>query len=439
MKKIELDNFRCYDHLEIEFKKGINLLIGDNGGGKTSLLQACKYVLSSFFSGFSDENTKWISPGNEDFRVIVDKRGYQHSDLPVKILFSLDRDEFPLSEGEAFFSIEKRSRKNSRALAAGLKAYRDYAKSLQNVSPIRLEAPEALPLFSYFSTEDIHTSRKNSDSRNRFKAYNLKRSFGYYDCLSGGGFFADWIKRLLVLEEAQKGQVEMDIVRDSVLRVLGQGGCNIICGMEVRPQVGGVFFHFTDGREVEVALLSDGYKRLVYLVTDIAFRAAILNGSIYGREAPLKTRGTVLIDEVDLHLHPKLQATVVRGLRSAFPKLQFIITTHAPMVMSGVKTEEDSIVYQLAYSNESGYSFRVATTYGMDLSSISEVVLGQTPRDQVTEDLLERLFRYIDDGEEQKARVLLRDMQQIYGDSLPEMAKAEAMLSFFLINDEEDN
>ena len=58
MKKILLENFRCFDAQEIEFKRGINLLIGDNASGKTTILKACKYVLSSFFAGFSDENTK---------------------------------------------------------------------------------------------------------------------------------------------------------------------------------------------------------------------------------------------------------------------------------------------------------------------------------------------------------------------------------------------
>ena len=59
MKSIKIENFRCFEHLEIEFKDRINLLIGDNAAGKTSLLKACKYALSAWFSGFSDENTRW--------------------------------------------------------------------------------------------------------------------------------------------------------------------------------------------------------------------------------------------------------------------------------------------------------------------------------------------------------------------------------------------
>ena len=67
MKEIRMGNFRCYADQSIEFKPGINLLIGDNASGKTTILKACKYVLSAFFSGFSDENTRWISPDESDF------------------------------------------------------------------------------------------------------------------------------------------------------------------------------------------------------------------------------------------------------------------------------------------------------------------------------------------------------------------------------------
>lgn len=71
MKNIELYNFRCFRHLAIEFSKGINLLIGDNASGKTSLLWACKYAINSFFSGFSDVYTRWSSPVRDDFRRVV--------------------------------------------------------------------------------------------------------------------------------------------------------------------------------------------------------------------------------------------------------------------------------------------------------------------------------------------------------------------------------
>lgn len=67
MNEIRLQNFRCYSDITVTFRRGVNLIIGDNATGKTSLLKACKYVASSFFCGFSDENTKWLNPSNDDF------------------------------------------------------------------------------------------------------------------------------------------------------------------------------------------------------------------------------------------------------------------------------------------------------------------------------------------------------------------------------------
>ena len=72
MKKIIINNFRCYSHQEIEFRSGINLLIGDNASGKTSLIRACNFVANSLFCGYSDENTVWKSVEDDDFRLNVD-------------------------------------------------------------------------------------------------------------------------------------------------------------------------------------------------------------------------------------------------------------------------------------------------------------------------------------------------------------------------------
>lgn len=88
IQKIRLSNFRCYENLELNLRPRVNLLIGDNASGKTSFLRACKYALSSFFSGFSDENTHWLSPTTEDFRELV-VGGIIAPEKPVSICFKL--------------------------------------------------------------------------------------------------------------------------------------------------------------------------------------------------------------------------------------------------------------------------------------------------------------------------------------------------------------
>ena len=208
--------------------------------------------------------------------------------------------------------------------------------------------------------------------------------------------------------------------------------------MSVRPNQGKVYYHFTDGREVEAENLSDGYTRVVNIVTDIAFRCMLLNKGIYGSLACEKTIGTVLIDEVDLHLHPTLQASVLKGLQNAFPKLQFIASTHAPMVMTGVEPSDTNCVYKLFYTQSEGYQVHEIQPYGLDASTIIETVLNLIPRVKEVQDKLDMLFDLIDSDREEEARKLLLKLQSTFESSIPELNRAEAMLNFTIEPDEED-
>ena len=439
MKRIRVENFRCYEDLTVKFKSGVNLLIGDNASGKTTILKACRYVLSAFFSGYSDENTRWESPVDDDFSVRI-ADGVILPERSVRISFLPDATHYALvSAGNALvrpgmeereYVVQKNSKKNSRSLLRGLEGYRNYARLLVDA------VDKPLPLYASFSTEDIHSTRRLDAAR--FKIYLQKASFGYYECLNGDGFFPYWLKRLLVLQEGQKNPNEIATVCTAISEALGTGGCGIIRDVSIRPNQGKVYYIFSDGREVDAEHLSDGYRRLVNIVTDVAFRCALLNGRLYGKDAASNTYGTVLIDEIDMHLHPTLQARVLKGLRRAFPKLQFIVTSHAPMVMTSVKNDDHNVVYRLSYE-DGQYSVRESDTYGMDASTITEAVLRQTPRDGEVEDQLKRLFEYIDVGSEEEAWALLRELQDCFGDRLPELAEAEAMLNFSIVEDDEEN
>lgn len=439
MKRIRVENFRCYEDLTVKFKSGVNLLIGDNASGKTTILKACRYVLSAFFSGYSDENTRWESPVDDDFSVRI-ADGVILPERSVRISFLPDATHYALVPAgnalvrpgmeEREYVVQKNSKKNSRSLLRGLEGYRNYARLLVDA------VDKPLPLFASFSTEDIHSTRRLDAVR--FKTYLQKVSFGYYECLNGDGFFPYWLKRLLVLQEGQKNPNEIATVRTAISEALGTGGCGIIRDVSIRSNQGKVYYIFSDGREVDAEHLSDGYRRLVNIVTDVAFRCALLNGRLYGEDAASNTYGTVLIDEIDMHLHPTLQARVLKGLQRAFPKLQFIVTSHAPMVMTGVKNDDHNVVYRLSYE-DGQYSVRESDTYGMDASTITEAVLRQTPRDEEVEEQLKNLFEYIDAGSEEEAWGLLEELRNCFGDRLPELAEAEAMLNFSIVEDDEEN
>lgn len=448
MNNIRLQNFRCYADRFIVFKPGINLLVGDNASGKTSVLKACKYVLSSFFSGFSDENTKWINPDVDDFRH-VELDGILLQELPILITFDAeDTIAYPEmtrrslinlfgEKTDRWYTLIKNSKKNSRPLTSGIKEYKDYAALLKETYTNESGQQKSLPLFANFSTEDIHSTRKIDAGK--FKIYNHKPSFGYYECLEGDGFLPYWIKRLLILQEGERNKQEIAIVRKAISDALGADGCNIIQDLRIRPLQKKVYYCFMDGREVEADYLSDGYRRLVNIITDIAFRCALLNRGLYGEEACAHTKGTVLIDEIDLHLHPTLQSLVLKGLRNAFPQVQFIVSSHAPMVMSSVKSNEKNTVYFLHYSTTNDYGIIPITTYGMDLSTISDIILGQPPRAAEVDNQLNNLFNLIDTEKFEEAQRMLQEMQEQYGSNLPELSQAEAMLNCVTTDDNEEN
>jgi predicted ATP-binding protein involved in virulence len=437
----------------MDFRRGINLLIGDNSVGKTSLLRACNLVMNAFFCGYSDENTKWKSAEDDDFREIKND-DIVTDDQPVNIAFELDEIDcpnitledgsvIPLHNHETFaeefgcpeFNIEKKSKKNARNLISGLVSLRVYASLLQKNSHAIVDGMaiqrNALPLFAYFTTEDIHTVRKFDKEKTYFKKYPQKPSFGYFESFDCKGLLDCWLKRILVLKEAKKGEQEIECVRNAVVSALGPNGCDIIADMEVRTNDNEVFFMYCDGREVRSDLLSDGYRRLVSIVVDIAFRSALLNKVMYGNEAYKYTHGTVIIDEIDEHLHPELQVRILKALHETFPKIQFIVSTHAPLVMSSVENAPENVVYKLEY-NDGVYSHKELNTYGLDASTIMQVYMDLPPRDLAIDDEIKNIESLIDAEKYSDARTALEKMQERPGsDANPELSKIEATLSFF--------
>lgn len=426
MKYIRLQNYRCFQDFYMEFAPGVNLLVGDNASGKTSLLLALRSALSAFFLGYSDENTRFIGISKDDFTMIDSETSYLN-EKPVKIEFdyfnNLD------SYKNIYYSFIELKSKKSRTSVAGAKEYKLYTKqlfdTLFNQKTLCQEKP--LPLFAYFSTEDIHSPRKINAKP--FKTYKHKPSFGYYECLYGDGFFRYWIDRLLILAEKEPNHQEIRGVRIAIKAALGHMGCNIISEMRVRPLKRNVFFCLTDGREVEANHLSDGYKRLVNIVMDLAFRCMLLNQGLFGYSASRKTEGTVLIDEIDLHLHPTLQATVIKGLQRAFPKLQFVITTHAPMVMSSIEDKPDNRIFKMAYSPEQGYTQTPISTFGMDASTIIKMEFGLTPRDAQVQEKLDEVFNLIDEEKFAEAKEKLLNLRQSLKGYIPELTQAETMIN----------
>ena len=423
LRSVHFQHFRGFETLPLRLKPGVNLFVGDNASGKTTLIRGVGLVLSSFFVGFSDENTRFLGLDALDFRRAETVTGMAPSQ-PIQI-------SFDWLDTQAWL---KKDKEKGRTLTVPLGPLTQKARLLSDSFFEGGKQVKPLPLIGSFSTKDIHSSRKIKAAP--FREYKRKPSFGYYECLQGDGFLGYWSKRLLILQEANQANLEVTGVKQALLRALGEDGCGIITDIHIRHNQGRIYYQLHDGREVPTSQLSDGLIRLVNLIMDLAFRCMLLNQGLYQFEACEHTQGTVLIDEVDLHLHPSLQALVTKGLRQAFPKVQFILTSHAPLVMSSVKTSDQDGIFKLSYTTDAGYSCREVSSYGMDISSIVEGVLQVTPRDPEIEAKLTHLFGLIDSDQFSEAEQVLANLKKDFGDRLPDLAKAQTMLDFLQVADD---
>jgi predicted ATP-binding protein involved in virulence len=177
-----------------------------------------------------------------------------------------------------------------------------------------------------------------------------------------------------------------------------------------------------EGRSLTVNQLSDGEKCLMALVGDLARRFAIANPS---RENPLEGEGVVLIDEIDLHLHPKWQRMMVPKLLEVFPNSQFLISTHSPHVITHVKPEN---LFLLQLREGQLFCSRPAESYGKTVERVLEDLMGiETTRPVEVKESLRRIFQQIDQGDFDGARNSIERLEKKIGED-PELTKAGVLI-----------
>src|SRR5271166_1368278 len=173
---------------------------------------------------------------------------------------------------------------------------------------------------------------------------------------------------------------------------------------------------------------------MLALVADLAIKAVTQNAFLLPEdelgpedgELPIvleKTPGIVLIDELDVHLHPKWQRRVASDLKRTFPAIQFGCTSHSPQVIGEVKPEE----IRLLDSNEVTTPKR---SFGIDSSRILEELMDATPRDESVGALLSQLFDLIDREDFTAARRLLPQVEAELGPDDPEITRANTLMAF---------
>lgn len=321
--ELKIQNFRGFEDQTFPFHPQFNVIVGANGSGKTALLEALNVAMGSFFMGIKNVSTRHIR--SEDIR-LASTEFSEEEQYPVIIEAKGVVDDHLISWKRKKDSIKGRTTQKGGA------AIKNVAESMDE--RVRKAEPVVLPLLAYYSTGRLWLERKGSGKTRTAKV--ASRFRGYFNCLEASSNFKDFLAwfRGKELSQLQRQQDSPDKAYSAVRKVIVDNLPGAIAVYnELDPdKPSGLKAELEDGRVLPFRFLSDGTRNLLALMADIAYRAVILNPAL-GETAPAETPGIVLIDELDLHLHPEWQKLVVSSLRNTFPKVQFITTTHSPFII----------------------------------------------------------------------------------------------------------
>ena len=436
LRFLKLKNFRRYTSIEIDFRNQLSVIIGTNGSGKTTILEAAAIALGTLFVGMDKVSGRNMDKNFDALR----KTFYIGDTADVQKQYPVE-----IAAKGMFNSIclEWSRKLNS---SKGNTTIKD-AKQLTNLGyELQKRVREgdescSLPLIAYYGTGrlwDYHRQKKYDVHISN------SRLNGYLDCLDGTAnikLMLDWFKKMTVekyqrQEENLSPNVALDVVYSAMEKCfeLATGFKDVKIRYNLKTNELDVYF--TDGERKVLPLnqLSDGYKGTISLIADIAYRMAILNPQL-GSRILSEGDGIVLIDEVDLHLHPEWQQRILQDLVSIFPKLQFVVTTHAPAVVNTVK--RDSLIML----TDEEYSLPNIEIYGKDVNSVLSGIMNSSERPMVVKNLFLDFYKNLDANDLCAAKNVLNELQNIVGEDDPEYISCQVKLDleFFLEDDNDKN
>ncbi len=427
VKSLDFSNYRKFDSLHIDFSAPdgsadcLNVIVGNNGTGKTTLLDGCAIAISSLLAKMEDSQS--LSIRNADARYIVVEKGsvaIRQSQYPVSIKAEGLLDSRPYCWTRTLSSEKSKiTRKEARSIIDAGHALQQKVSSGSNV---------VLPVLAYYDANRFAGKAAGVSLPTDSKSYLASRTKAYSDAFNASideRQTMTWMRNMTLLE-LQSGSKSPELA--CVMRAFSDCYASAAdvdeatAYFDLQLQDVAVKYKNRAGDlTIETASsMSDGYRSAALMFADIARRMAQLNPQL--GENACSAPGIVLIDEVDLHLHPKWQARIIGDLRRSFPKVQFIVTTHAPIVISSVKAQHLRIL------TPDGITRGGAETYGGNIARVLKTVMGVDERPARIRDRFEAFYEKIDAGEYEGAKAELDGLIDMIGPDDTEVVAAQTAL-----------
>jgi len=339
LKKLNISGFKSISELELEFNERMNVILGVNGAGKSTILQAIAICLSWYIARIKN------SKGNGD--VIKDNDINQRYSNCILALEMNNQLEWSLFKAKHYHKNKSKLKSNLTSLTKFIDSISDTPTSLPVIAfygvnrvvsdiPIRLKSTHHLDIFSTYN-EALHAG---ANFRSFFEWFKEREdieneNFRIYSELllednnSLNLFQTENDKKPIAIFEKDP---QLEAVRKAIVSILPE-----YKSIKIQRSPRAIIVE-KGNYKFNMEQLSDGEKGFITLIGDIARRLAIANPE---SKNPLLGEGIILIDEIELHLHPSWQIEIIPQLRSTFPNCQFIVTTHSPLVLSSIKDTED--------------------------------------------------------------------------------------------------
>jgi predicted ATP-binding protein involved in virulence len=422
--RIRLTNYRCHRDLEVRFTPRFNVLTGVNGSGKTSLLRGLAEALSgltSFIAGAAG-----ATPLAEDTirleRIEVESRLRFEPQYPVSVEATGMAFGTPTS-----WKVERSSVARQPAWDGSFPGVMFHQ---QQNGTVAAQEIQPLPVVAFYRAN----RQWNSPRQNELAAATQKNSridgYRFYaDASTDSPTLSTWViaKCLERFQVSSETGVAFDDIHDDELALVNSAIADAVDeakGIKYDMREKSLLVEwkqsdFPERRPTIFENLSDGQKAIICLIADIARRICLLNPQL-GQEAMKQTPGVVLIDELDMHLHPKWQRSLTLGLQKAFPSVQFIVASHSPQILSEMQPEQIIVL-------TAGSALHPQVSYGLDSSAVLEEIMEASPRPEGVSSELSKLFAALDRNELETARNLLAGLRKS-APGIAELTRAEALL-----------